>query len=382
LEPTRFVERQRHMTTVRKERTPRGRTVKTYKKSTFYALAAVVALSASACGSSDSDNADVASVGPDITQVIAPVTEALAAGTADFAASTTLPPASTTPATTTATTTTTSTTTTTVPSLDVEIDLAVQDGVPPEVVDDVVAHIGRTAGFVGQASPTFLAVGQTSEFLEAAWQGQTGRPTNHIRGEIDGLAGPGTILVAHCDECVRDDYHEASIASHEYLHVLQFDIGNITWNDFAPTKDPKATHWWMEASAFAIEETLICQLQRWCDSPWTWDEWLAEQDFFIDEFEMFPDQEWPGLAAYAPLSGAQYRYLGNFYSGYQTVAAALVEYTAQVTGGGAETYFTAILNEVGAGASFNNAWQSVYGLPVEDFEDFVDTALQPPSEPA
>ena len=64
---------------------------------------------------------------------------------------------------------------------------------------------------------------------------------------------------------------------------------------------------------------------------------------------MFPDREWPGLAAYAPLGGPQYRYLGNFHAGYSIVAAALVEYTAEVTGGGVETYFTAILNEVGAG---------------------------------
>lgn len=365
--------------TLSKESTPRGLTVKTCKKSTFCALAAVVALSASACGSSDSDNADVASVGPDITQVVAPVTESLAAGTADFATTTTLPPTTTTiPATT--------TTTTTVPSLDVEIELAVQDGVPSETVDDVVAHIGRTAGLVGQASPTFLAVGQTSEFLEAAWQGKTGFPTNHIRGEINGLAGPGTILVAYCDECLRDDYYEAGIAAHEYLHVLQFSIGDMTFNDLTPIDSAKATHWWLEASATAAAETLNCQLQRWCDSPWTWDDWLAEQNFFIDESEefkdTFPDQEWPGLAAYAPLAWPQYRYLGDFYSGYETVAAALVEYTAQITGGGAETYFTAILNEVGAGASFNDAWQNVYGLPVADFEAFVDTALQPPSEPA
>ena len=354
--------------------------MRTYKKSTFCALAAAVALTASACGSSESDNADVAGVAPDITQVIAPVTEAPAADTTVSATTTTLPPATTTPTTT--TTASTTTTTTTVPSLDVEIELAVQDGVPSETVDDVVAHIGRTAGLVGQASPTFLAVGQTTEFLEAAWQGQTGRPTNHIRGEIDGLAGPGTILVAYCDECLRDDYYEAGTAAHEYLHVLQFSIGDMTFNDLTPIDSAKATHWWLEASATAVAETLNCQLQRWCDSPWTWDEWLAEQNFFIDEFKMFPDQEWPGLAAYAPLSWPQYRYLGDFYSGYETVAAALVEYTAQITGGGPETYFTAILNEVGAGASFNDAWQNVYGLPVADFEAFVDTALQPPSEPA
>lgn len=122
-------------------------------------------------------------------------------------------------------------------------------------------------------------------------------------------------------------------------------------------------------------------------SPRTWDEWLVEHGHFLDGsddpfYEMFPDQEWPGLAAYAPLSGPQYRYLGYYPSGYETVAAALGEYTAEVTGGGPETYFTAILNEVGAGASFNDAWQNVYGLPVEDFEAFVDTALQRPSQPA
>ena len=50
--------------------------MKTYKMSTFCALAAAVALTASACGSSESDNADVAGVEPDITQVITPVTEA------------------------------------------------------------------------------------------------------------------------------------------------------------------------------------------------------------------------------------------------------------------------------------------------------------------
>ncbi|MDG1267303.1 MAG: hypothetical protein P8O03_13375 [Ilumatobacter sp.] len=46
------------------------------RKNAIYAFAAVAALTASACGSSDSDNADAAGAEPDTAQVIAPVTEA------------------------------------------------------------------------------------------------------------------------------------------------------------------------------------------------------------------------------------------------------------------------------------------------------------------